>query len=142
MHGRTTHGKKGGYFSFERLDVYRVAKEFRAWVVHDLLPRVPTGEGESRDQLRRASKSISEERTYGSDMTDADEIDRALFARAEGIARQLRREGLEGRTVHLKVRVADFTTWTRSRTLTRSSPSAAGSPESWAGPRRSEPSPG
>ena len=69
MHGRTTHvrttpdcethGKKGGYFSFERLDVYRVAKEFRAWVVHDLLPRVPKGEGDSRDQLRRASKSIS-----------------------------------------------------------------------------------
>ncbi len=54
-----THRKEGGYFSFERLDVYRVAREFRAWVVHDLLPRIPKGEGDSRDQLRRASKSIS-----------------------------------------------------------------------------------
>ena len=38
---------------------------------------------------------------------------------SRGVARQLRREGLEGRTVHLKVRIADFTTWTRSRTLLR-----------------------
>ena len=33
------------------------------------------------------------------------------------MARQLRREGLCGRTVHLKVRTGDFTTWTRSVTL-------------------------
>jgi DNA polymerase-4 len=77
------------------------------------------GEDDREVKTERASKSISEERTYGNDMTDADEIDLALFARAEGIARQLRREGLEGRTVHLKVRIADFTTWTRSRTLPR-----------------------
>jgi DNA polymerase-4 len=33
------------------------------------------------------------------------------------VARQLRRNGLVGRTVHLKVRTGDFTTWTRSETL-------------------------
>jgi nucleotidyltransferase/DNA polymerase involved in DNA repair len=67
----------------------------------------------------RESKSISEERTYGEDLTDPVEIDRALLERAEGVARDLRREGLVGRTVHLKVRAGDFTTWTRAKTLPR-----------------------
>jgi len=65
----------------------------------------------------RASRSISEERTYTDDLRDPREIDRALLARAQGVARQLRREGLVARTVHLKVRTGDFTTWTRSKTL-------------------------
>ncbi len=65
----------------------------------------------------RQAKSISEERTYGEDLTDPEEIDRALLARAEGVARQLRREHIVGRTVHLKVRTGDYTTWTRSLTL-------------------------
>jgi len=65
----------------------------------------------------RQAKSISEERTYGEDLTRFDSIDRALLGRAEGVARQLRRSGLVGRTVQIKVRTGDFTTWTRSHTL-------------------------
>ena len=65
----------------------------------------------------RESKSISEERTYGDDLTDPREIDRELLARAEGVARSLRREGLAGRTIHLKVRTGDFKTATRALTL-------------------------
>jgi len=65
----------------------------------------------------RPAKSISEERTYGKDLTDPSAIDRALLARSEGVARQLRRDGLVGRTVHIKVRTGDYTTWTRSHTL-------------------------
>ena len=65
----------------------------------------------------RQAKSVSEERTYGEDLTRPEDIDRALLARAEGVARSLRRDGLIGRTVHIKVRTGDFTTWTRSRTL-------------------------
>jgi DNA polymerase-4 len=66
---------------------------------------------------RREAKSISEERTYGTDLTRPDDIDRAMLARAEGVARELREDGLVARTVHLKVRTGDFTTWTRSKTL-------------------------
>jgi DNA polymerase-4 len=65
----------------------------------------------------RDPQSISEERTYAADLVDPDEIDRALLQRAEGVARELRRSGLVGRTVHLKVRSGDFTTWTRAHTL-------------------------
>jgi nucleotidyltransferase/DNA polymerase involved in DNA repair len=65
----------------------------------------------------RESKSISEERTYADDLTDAREIDRELLARTEGVARSLRRHGLLARTVHLKVRTGDFETSTRALTL-------------------------
>jgi len=65
----------------------------------------------------REAKSISEERTYGDDLTNPDDIDRALLARSEGVARELRHEKLRARTIHLKIRTGDFTTWTRSFTL-------------------------
>jgi DNA polymerase-4 len=75
------------------------------------------GRDERRLVTDRRAKSISEERTYAIDMTDPREIDRALLARAEGVARQLRRAGLVGRTVQLKVRNPEFRTWTRALTL-------------------------
>jgi DNA polymerase IV len=65
----------------------------------------------------RASKSISEERTYASDLRDSDGIEAELLERSEGVARALRRERLAGRTVRLKVRTGDFVTWTRTLTL-------------------------
>mgnify|MGYP001352924344 CR=1 FL=1 len=68
-------------------------------------------------QPGREAKSISEERTYGEDLTRPADVDKALLARADGVARELRHEGLVARTVHLKVRTGDFETVTRSRTL-------------------------
>ena len=65
----------------------------------------------------REAKSISEERTYGEDLTRPADIDKALLARADGVARELRHQGLVARTVHLKVRTGDFETVTRSKTL-------------------------
>jgi len=73
----------------------------------DLRPVVPD----------RASKSISQERTFAADLRDRDAIEAELLGRSEGVARELRREGLGARTVHLKVRASDFTTWTRALTL-------------------------
>lgn len=81
------------------------------------LARLARGEDDRPVDPDRTAKSISEERTYGEDLTDPERIDRALLARAEGVARHLRRDGLVARTVHLKVRRGDFTTWTRSHTL-------------------------
>jgi nucleotidyltransferase/DNA polymerase involved in DNA repair len=65
----------------------------------------------------REAKSISEERTYGEDLTEPADIDKALLARADGVARELRHQGLVARTVHLKVRTGDFDTVTRAVTL-------------------------
>ena len=75
------------------------------------------GEDDRPVKGERRAKSISEERTYGEDLTNRDDIDCALLARSEGVARQLRRQGLVGHTVHLKVRTGDYTTWTRSHKL-------------------------
>jgi DNA polymerase-4 len=65
----------------------------------------------------REAKSISEERTYREDLRDPELIDRALLERSEGVARELRRSGLQGRTIRIKVRTGDFTTWIRSQSL-------------------------
>jgi DNA polymerase-4 len=102
-------------------DLLRVSQENVALLVGDAsaahLRALARGEDDRKVVGRRAAKSISEERTYGVDLTDARQIDRALLARAEGVARQLRRKGLVGRTVHIKVRDGDFNTWTRAATL-------------------------
>lgn len=75
------------------------------------------GEDDRPVEPEREAKSISEERTYLVDLTGGEDIDQALLARAEGVAAELRRARLRARTVHLKVRTGDFTTWTRSLTL-------------------------
>jgi DNA polymerase IV len=64
-----------------------------------------------------ALKSVGHEDTYLYDLYTLDEVQRELLALAERVARRLRRKAMAGRTVTLKVRYADFTTVTRSRTL-------------------------
>lgn len=65
----------------------------------------------------RREKSIGAETTFETDLRDAAAIEAQVLAMADRCARQLRARGLAGRTVSLKVRTADFTTLTRSRTL-------------------------
>jgi len=62
-------------------------------------------------------KSISQERTFDEDVADEEEIEKTLFALAEELSRLMRKESLKGKTIQLKVRLEDFTTFTRSRTL-------------------------
>ncbi len=81
------------------------------------LAALARGEDDRPVVADREAKSISEERTYGRDLADPEDVDRALLERAEGVARELRRHALAARTVHLKVRSGDFTTWTRAATL-------------------------
>ena len=62
-------------------------------------------------------KSIGHEVTFEVDVSDAAVLRRELLRQSNQVAVRLRNAGLEGRTVVLKVRYADFTTITRSRTL-------------------------
>ncbi len=62
-------------------------------------------------------KSISRDRTFETDVDDAEVVYRELLALSQTVARQLRSRELAGRTIALRVRFADFTTITRSRTL-------------------------
>ncbi len=63
------------------------------------------------------TKSISKETTFAQDVGEQDVLEGTLLALAEGVGRELRREGLKCRTVNLKFRRPDFTTLTRQVTL-------------------------
>ncbi len=65
----------------------------------------------------RLRKSISVERTFAEDVDDPAVIEQTLFRLAEQLSRDMRQNGLKGRTITLKLRLEDFSTFTRSRTL-------------------------
>lgn len=84
------------------------------------LVRRARGEDASPVHGREPVKSLSRERTYASDVCTASEVDDALAQLAEEVGLRLRRKGLAGRTVTVKLRYgADFTTRTVQRTLPR-----------------------
>ena len=63
-------------------------------------------------------KSIGNEETFEHDIDDPAIIHAHLLRLADHVAARLRASGYASRTIALKVRFADFTTITRSRTLT------------------------
>jgi len=63
------------------------------------------------------AKSISHETTFDTDIREPEVLRAILLQLTEQVGWRLRRHGLRGRTVHLKARLADFTTLTRSQTL-------------------------
>ncbi|MGC9395586.1 MAG: DNA polymerase IV [Anaerolineae bacterium] len=63
------------------------------------------------------AKSLSRETTFAHDVTDEATLRRTLLHLAESVGHRLRRAGLQGSTVKLKLRWADFTTITRQVTL-------------------------
>lgn len=66
---------------------------------------------------REPAKSIGRERTFSHDLTSLDEIARAIEQLAERTGRDLRREGLQGRVVSVKLRYSDFETVGKQRRL-------------------------
>ena len=58
-------------------------------------------------------KSMSAERTFATDIADEEQLQRILLRLSEEVGRRLRKDGLAGWTVKLKVRWPDFTTITR-----------------------------
>ena len=63
------------------------------------------------------AKSISKETTFSRDERDAETLRRTLRRLCDGVGLRLRRDGLMGRTVFIKVRWPDFTTLNRQTTL-------------------------
>ena len=66
---------------------------------------------------RGDAKSISNERTFTTDVRSAEEVRGAVSALSRKVATRLDRAALAGRTVTLKVRYGDFTTRTVRRTI-------------------------
>jgi DNA polymerase-4 len=65
------------------------------------------------------AKSIGNEETFNEDILDIDLAKKELLALASKVARRLRREGVEGKTITLKVKYNDFVLITRSITLNK-----------------------
>ena len=66
----------------------------------------------------RITKSVSSETTFPNDLGDPDELRRVLDDLASGVAGSLEHKELQGKTVTVKMRLADFTTFSRQSTLT------------------------
>jgi DNA polymerase-4 len=58
-------------------------------------------------------RSISNERTFAQDISDEVELRRIILSISEGLGRRLRKKGLAGSTVMIKLRWADFQTISR-----------------------------
>ena len=67
----------------------------------------------------RDAKTIGHERTFGTDVTDADVLRSVLLGQCEAVSARLRRAAVHARSVTVKIRTADFRTVTRRSTLPR-----------------------
>lgn len=76
------------------------------------------GRDPRRVEVVHRERSISAEHTFPRDVARASELERVLLEQSHRCARRLRSGGLVGSGVTIKVRMADFTTLTRSKRLT------------------------
>jgi DNA polymerase-4 len=81
------------------------------------LLQLALGRDERRVSSERASKSISVEDTFDRDITDPALLSALVTRMAEKVTDRLVRSGHSGRTITLKARLHDFTTYSRSATL-------------------------
>jgi len=82
-----------------------------------LLHALAHGRDDRPVEADRETKSIGQEETFPQDVVDREALRREVLRMAERVGSRLRRHGLAGRTVTLKVRFPDFRTITRSATL-------------------------
>ncbi len=68
-------------------------------------------------ETETAAKTLGHKRTFSADIADLPTLRRVIRDLAEGAAAQLRRAGLGGRSVHLKLRDETFETLGRQRAL-------------------------
>jgi len=70
-----------------------------------------------RLSMGHAAKSISNETTFAQDLTDEQSLFQYLRSLSEQVGRRLRKAGLAGTTVSIKLRWSNFTTITRQKSL-------------------------
>ena len=87
--------------------------------VGERLWRLARGIDERSVVADRGPQSISHETTFNRNVHDVDMLRCRLLELTEEVARRMRRNQLRARTVHIKVRFADFRTLVRSHALCR-----------------------
>ena len=81
------------------------------------LHRLAHGVDERNVEARQNIKSLSHEETFSEDLYSEQRITTEIFRMADAVGKRLRGLGTLGATVNLKVRLKDFSTFTRSVTL-------------------------
>lgn len=81
------------------------------------LSQLATGLDDRPVVADQAPKSVSHEETFAVDLTSLEALRPEVVRMADAVAARLRRGGRRGRTVQLKLRYGDFTTITRSSSL-------------------------
>ena len=79
--------------------------------------RIALGEDDRPVQVSRERKSVSAETTLARDTGDPDALLELVDRLSQRVSSHLQRSGIGGRTVKLKLRLSDFTTFTRQATL-------------------------
>lgn len=72
------------------------------------------GRDDREVELDQTVKSVSLENTYDEDVDDEETIEGTIFSIADNLSRILRDKNLKGKTITLKIRLADFSTFTRA----------------------------
>ncbi len=83
----------------------------------DRLYRLARGEDDRRVDPARDAKSVSAETTFDIDLASLDDLVPVLRSLSEKVSARLKKAGLAGRTVVLKLKSADFKIRTRNRQL-------------------------
>jgi len=81
------------------------------------LARLARSEDSRKVEPHAARKSLSSETTLEQDVADSGELMRALWHQCEKVAQGLKKEGLAGRTITLKLKSSDFKLRSRSVSL-------------------------
>ena len=87
----------------------------QAWATE--LARLSVADDDRPVSPEREVKSISTEDTFDADIRDLGVLEAKVARDAMGVAARLNKAGLFARTVTVKIKLGDFTTHTRSRTL-------------------------
>jgi DNA polymerase-4 len=87
----------------------------QAWATE--LARLSVADDDRPVSPEREVKSISTEDTFDADISDLAVLEAKVARDAMGVAERLNKAGLFARTVTVKIKLGDFTTHTRSRTL-------------------------
>ncbi|MBN2120535.1 MAG: DNA polymerase IV [Candidatus Omnitrophica bacterium] len=82
--------------------------------------KLANGKDGRQVEAYQEEKSVSNEITFMQDTLDREIIKTSLLVLCEKVSQRLRQAGLKGRTITLKIRLEDFSTYTRAVSLLKS----------------------
>lgn len=83
------------------------------------------GQDDRGVSVERETKSISSETTFAEDVGSESRLTSVVSEQAANVAQRLKEHGIRARTVQIKLRLSDFTTFTRQKTLSSPTSDAA-----------------